>query len=83
MPGEPNEEKPLASFETCLDDLEKVVRELEAGDLPLEQALALFEKGIGLSQTCRKQLEEAETRVEILLKKNNRIQAQPFLPDKE
>lgn len=83
MPGEPNEEKPLASFETCLEDLEKVVKALEAGDLPLDQALALFEKGMELSQTCRKQLEEAETRVEILLKKNNRIQPQPFLPDQE
>jgi len=83
MPGEPNEEKPLATFEACLQELEKVVKELEAGDLPLERALALFETGIGLSQTCRKQLEDAETRVEILLKKNNRIQVQPFLPDKE
>ena len=83
MPDQPSEAKPLASFETGLDELEKVVKELEAGDLPLERALALFEKGIGLSQTCRKQLEEAETRVEILLKKNGKIQAEPYRPDKE
>ena len=73
----------MASFETSLEELEKVVKELEAGDIPLEQALALFEKGIGLSENCRKQLEEAETRVEILLKKNGKVQAEPFGPDKE
>ena len=83
MPEEPGGDKPLATFEAGLDELEKVVKELEAGDLPLERALALFEKGIGLSQTCRKQLEAAETRVEILLKKNDKLQPEPFRPDKE
>jgi exodeoxyribonuclease VII small subunit len=73
----------MASFETSLEELEKVVKELEEGDIPLEQALALFEKGIGLSESCRKQLEEAETRVEILLKKNGKVQAEPFGPEKE
>jgi exodeoxyribonuclease VII small subunit len=73
----------MASFETSLEDLEKVVKELEAGDIPLDQALALFEKGIGLSENCRKQLEEAETRVEILLKKNGKVQAEPFGSEKE
>jgi exodeoxyribonuclease VII small subunit len=77
------EDNPLASFETGLDELEKVVKELEGGDLPLERALALFEKGIGLSETCRKQLHEAETRVEILLKKNDTLQPEPFPPEKE
>ena len=77
------EEKPLASFEAGLDELEKVVKELEKGDLPLERSLALFEKGIGLSEACRKQLQEAETRVEILLKKNDKLQPEPFPPEKE
>ena len=83
MPELPSEDKPMASFEASLADLEKIVKELEAGDIPLQQALALFEKGIGLSENCRKQLEEAETRVEILLKKNGKVQAEPFRPDKE
>jgi exodeoxyribonuclease VII small subunit len=83
MSDQTSEEKPLAAFEAGLEELEKVVKELEAGDLPLERSLALFEKGIGISQTCRKQLEEAETRVEILLKKNSKIQAEPYRPDKE
>lgn len=71
------DEKP-ASFETGLTELEIVVKELENGELPLEQAIALFEKGVGLSDRCRQQLEEAETRVEILLKKNGQIKAEPF-----
>jgi exodeoxyribonuclease VII small subunit len=78
MPEPPSEGKPLASFEAGLDELEKVVKELETGDLPLERSLALFEKGMALSQTCRKQLEEAETRVEILLKKNGKLQPETF-----
>jgi exodeoxyribonuclease VII small subunit len=83
MAETPSGDQPLASFETSLDELEKVVKELEGGDLPLERALSLFEKGIGLSETCRKQLQEAETRVEILLKKNDKVQAEPFPTDKE
>ena len=71
------DEKP-ASFETGLTELEIVVKELENGELPLEQAIALFEKGVGLSDRCRQQLEEAETRVEILLKKNGQLKAEPF-----
>lgn len=68
-------------FETCLDELEKVVQELEAGDLPLERSLELFEKGMALSETCRKQLEEAETRVEILMKRGSKVQPEPFRPE--
>jgi exodeoxyribonuclease VII small subunit len=70
------------SFEKCLDELEQVVKELEAGDLTLERSLELFEKGVGLSESCRKQLEDAETRIEILLRKEGKIQPQPFSPEK-
>lgn len=76
------EEQPTPSFEACLEELERVVKELEAGDLPLERSLELFEKGVGLSETCRKQLEEAETRVEMLIRKEGKIQPEPFRPDK-
>jgi exodeoxyribonuclease VII small subunit len=69
-------------FEACLDELEKVVKELEAGDLPLDRSLELFEKGMSLSDTCRKQLEEAETRVEMLIRKEGKIQPEPFRPEK-
>ncbi len=75
-------EQPELSFETCLEELEKVVKELEGGDLPLERSLELFEKGVQLSNSCRKQLEEAETRVETLIRKNGRVQPEPFRSDK-
>ena len=74
--------KPAESFETGLDELEKVVKELEGGDLSLERSLELFERGVGLSDTCRKQLEEAETRVEMLIRKDGKIAAEPFRPEK-
>jgi exodeoxyribonuclease VII small subunit len=75
-------DKPVESFETCLDELEKVVKELEAGDLPLERSLELFERGMGLSEVCRKQLEAAETRVEMLVRKEGKITPEPFRPEK-
>ncbi len=75
-------EQPELSFEACLEELEKVVKELEGGELPLERSLELFEKGVQLSNTCRKQLEEAETRVETLVRKSGRVQPEPFRSDK-
>lgn len=66
------------SFEQSLDELEAIVKQLEASELPLEKSLELFERGVKLSETCRKQLTEAETRVEVLLKKGDSVQAQPF-----
>lgn len=75
-------DKPVESFETCLEELEKVVKELEGGDLPLERSLELFERGMALSDSCRKQLEQAETRVEMLIRKEGKIAAEPFRPDK-
>jgi exodeoxyribonuclease VII small subunit len=71
-------EKPLQTFESCLEELEKVVKELETGDLPLERSIELFEKGVGLSESCRKQREDAETRIEMLTRKDGRLQPEPF-----
>ncbi len=82
MPDEPQPQQPAPSFEVSLAELEKVVQELESGDLPLERALELFERGVQLSDRCRKQLEEAETRVETLIKRNGKLQPEPFRPDK-
>jgi len=70
------------SFETCLAELEAVVKELEGGDLPLERSLELFEKGMTLSDACRKQLEEAETRVEIMIRRQGKFQPEPFSPER-
>jgi exodeoxyribonuclease VII small subunit len=71
-------EPPEPTFEEALAELEGVVAALEAGDMPLERALELFEKGVGLSDSCRRRLEEAETKVEILLKKGRKLEAEPF-----
>ena len=74
---------PLARFEDCLQRLEKIVQELEKGDAPLEKSLTLFEEGMQLSTACRKELEEAEGKVEILLKQNGKLQAVAFEPQTE
>jgi exodeoxyribonuclease VII small subunit len=71
---------PLVKFEECLERLERIVHELEKGEVPLEKSLTLFEEGMQLSATCKKQLEEAEGRVEILLKQNGKLQSEPFEP---
>lgn len=52
--------------------------QLEKGDIPLDNALKLFEEGIELSNSCRKELEDAEGKVEILLKQNGKLQPEPF-----
>ena len=56
------------NFEVSLAALEKVVRELERGDLPLEESLKLFEQGVKLSRECQERLNQAERRVEVLLR---------------
>ena len=82
MAENPTDAKPVESFEASLDELEKVVKQLEAGDLSLDLSLELFERGMGLSDTCRKQLEQAETRVEMLIRKEGKLTAEPFRPEK-
>ncbi len=73
----------MVKFEECLERLEKIVQELEKGEVPLEKSLTLFEEGMQLSATCRKQLEDAEGKVEILLKQNGKLQTEPFEPPAE
>jgi len=76
------EDKESPSFEVGLEELERIVKELEKGDLPLERSLSLFESGMKLSAECKKMLEEAETRVEILTRRGNETIAVPFTPEK-
>jgi exodeoxyribonuclease VII small subunit len=56
------------TFESSLAELEKIVEQLENGDLPLEESLKLFEAGVKLSRECRERLGEAERRIEVLMK---------------
>ena len=82
---EPKPEGPKKqAFEQSLARLEEIVRKLESANLPLDDAMKLFEEGMQLSRDCQKQLEQAEARVEILLKKaGGEMAAQPFQPEGE
>jgi len=70
----------MANFEEQLKALEGVVEKLEQGDLPLEDAVKLFEQGVKLSEACKAELDAAEAKVEILLKKaDGQMKKEPFL----
>lgn len=67
------------TFEEALRELEEIVIRLEGGDLPLEEALQLFEEGVRLSRACHTKLDEAQRRVEIVLKdESGKMTTQPF-----
>ncbi len=69
-------------FERSLARLEEVVRRLENAKLPLDEAMKLFEEGVELAKKCQQQLEEAESRVEVLLKAaDGKLAAVPFPAD--
>lgn len=57
----------MASFEDQLGELEKVVEQLERGDLSLDESVSLFERGVHLSNACKAQLSSAESRIQVLL----------------
>ena len=59
------------TFEQSLNDLERIVKQLEEGDLPLEESLKLFEEGVKLSRECRDRLTNAERRIQVLMKDAN------------
>lgn len=72
---------PKDKFEDALNKLEKIVSNLEEGDIPLEESLKLYEEGIRLSRFCNQKLDEAEKRVEILMKgKEGTLKPEPFDP---
>ena len=72
------------NFETSLEELERIVRELEQGELTLEKSLELFEQGVKLSRECQERLNQAERRIEILMRDNQgRAVVRPFDPENE
>ena len=72
------------NFETSLEELERIVRELEQGELTLEKSLELFEQGVKLSRECQERLTQAERRIEILMRDNQgRAMVRPFDPESE
>jgi exodeoxyribonuclease VII small subunit len=73
----------MASFEESLKKLEGIVEQLEKGDLALEETLKLFEEGVGLSAACKRELDEAEGRVQALVKqRDGSLKTEPFLTEK-
>ena len=72
------------TFEQSLKQLERIVQELEDGELPLEKAIKKFEEGIQLTKFCSAKLDETEKKISILLKNaNGQIAEKPFMPDNE
>ena len=66
-------------FETAMKRLEEIVAKMESGDLPLDESLKLFEEGIKLSRVLNKKLEEAERKVEVLVKdEKGGFRTEPF-----
>lgn len=59
------------TFEASLSELEQIVKQLEDGDLPLEESLKLFETGVKLSRECRERLANAERRIEVLIRESD------------
>ncbi|MDD5722382.1 MAG: exodeoxyribonuclease VII small subunit [Syntrophales bacterium] len=65
-------------FEKALEKLEGIVKKMEVGDMSLEESLAAFEEGIKLSRFCTDRLDEAERKVNILLREDDTLQVRPF-----
>jgi exodeoxyribonuclease VII small subunit len=73
-----------ADFESSLNELEKLVQRLESGDLPLDEALKTFERGVELTRYCQTSLKAAQQKVDILLKRSGQSEVEPFaVPEDE
>lgn len=72
---------PKERFEDALRKLEEILRKMEAGDMTLEESIKAFEEGIKLSRLCAERLDEAERKVEILLKEDEKLITKPFMSE--
>lgn len=79
----PKKNEQPATFEAALQELEQIVTRLENGDLPLEDALNEFERGVQLARQGQQKLQQAEQRVQILLTESEDAALTPFTPDAE
>jgi exodeoxyribonuclease VII small subunit len=66
------------TFENALQELDNIVKSLESGNLPLEDSLKQFERGVALTKRCLAELEQAEQKVMILAKEGGEIKEKPF-----
>jgi exodeoxyribonuclease VII small subunit len=74
-PKDPSKEP---DFEQALAELEQLVERLERGDLPLDEALKTFERGVALTRHCQTSLKAAQQKVEILMRKSGQTELAPF-----
>ncbi|MBK0032211.1 exodeoxyribonuclease VII small subunit [Erwinia sp. S43] len=79
----PKKSEQPASFESSLQQLEQIVTRLESGNLPLEEALSEFERGVQLARTGQQTLQQAEQRVQILLNDDKNADLTPFTPEND
>jgi exodeoxyribonuclease VII small subunit len=81
--SKPSTSEKLPDFEQSLTELEALVAKLEQGDVPLEEALQTFERGVALTRQCQTALRTAQQKVEVLLSRNGEEQIAPFVDDEE
>ena len=74
----PRKSTKTPDFEKSLQELENLVEKMEQGDLSLDESLKCFERGVQLTRSCQQALQDAEQKVELLLKKNDREEVVPF-----
>ena len=79
----PEQKDNLPDFEQSLTELESLVAKLEQGDVPLEEALKTFERGVALTRQCQTALRTAQQKVEVLLSRNGEESVEPFLDDED
>lgn len=71
------------TFEVAMERLDKIVNELESGDVPLEQAIELFQEGMKLSKFCNEKLEHVERKIEMLIDEDGALKKQEFQPPED
>ena len=79
--SKPQRDNKLPDFEQSLSELEALVAKLEQGDVPLEEALKTFERGVALTRQCQTALRTAQQKVEVLLARNGEETIEPFADD--
>ncbi|CAM4311471.1 hypothetical protein GCM10007362_10800 [Saccharibacillus endophyticus] len=79
---EPTEAAGL-NFEQAMDQLERIVGELEQGDVPLEKAIDLFQRGMQLSQLCGQKLEQVERKIETIVEEDGQLRRRNFAGEAE
>lgn len=71
------------SFEEAMAQLEEIVQQLEAGEVPLEESIQLFQRGMELSKYCQGKLQHVEKQINLLMEENGQVTAKPFTLQEE